>query len=162
MECKYYLVSTVNNQEKNPQILLGRATKGDAFSSDLLSEHWVGSEDMNLIKGSFCKCQAQLVKEDWDAFYSVLCIVNRITSKVWSAGTLLCNYVSEKEGEPSCSLQFWKLERKKKTPNFFFPLENWVKRAHKACRHKRNGVCLGQFWAYGFTQISPSIRDNIT
>lgn len=53
MEYKYYLVPNVNNWEK---IMQSHATKEDAFSSDLLSEHMVGSEYTYLIKGSFCKC----------------------------------------------------------------------------------------------------------
>lgn len=73
-------------------------------------------------------------------------MLNKIVSKVWNVGTLLCNYVREKEGEPRFSLQLSQLEKKGK--DIFSLLESWENGANMSSRHKRNGVCLGQFWAY--------------
>ena len=59
----------------------------------------------------------------------------RIVSKVCNVGTLLCNCEREQE-------------EAKKEKDFFSLMESWENWANTSSRHKRNGVCLGQFWAY--------------
>ena len=70
----------------------------------------------------------------------------RIVSKVCNVGTLLCNCEREQEEAPRFSLPFSQLGKKEK--DFFSLMESWENWANTSSRHKRNGVCLGQFWAY--------------
>lgn len=66
------------------------------FSSDLLSEHPVGSEHIHLLQESVSNCLISPSQERLDAFYSALCSLNRVVSKYWSVGTRLCNYARGK------------------------------------------------------------------
>lgn len=77
---------------------------------------------------------------------SLSCVRSTELSAKFGMWELYYVTVREKEEEPRFSLQFSKLEKKEK--DFFSFLKSWENWANTSSRHKRNGVCLGQFWAY--------------
>lgn len=57
-------------------------------------------------------------------------MLNKIVSKVWNVGSLLCNYVREKEGEPRFSLQLSQLEKREKTSFLYWKVGKMGQTCH--------------------------------